>query len=71
MLLAHLRASDLLASQDLRVVLEEKVGDVVCVARHRRGAAMAAYFTVPRLPERMGEAPPAAELGRGAGTEPR
>ena len=66
-LLAHLRAPDLLAAQDLRIVLEEKIGEVVCVARHRRGEALAAYFTVPRLPEPMGEAPPAAALAEGLG----
>ena len=32
-LLAHLRAPDLLAREDLRIVIEESVGDVVCVAR--------------------------------------
>jgi trans-2,3-dihydro-3-hydroxyanthranilate isomerase len=56
-LLAHLRAPELLAREDLRIVLEEQVGDVVCVARHRKGKAMAAYFTLPRLPEPGGEAP--------------
>jgi trans-2,3-dihydro-3-hydroxyanthranilate isomerase len=66
-LLAHLRAADLLGSQDLRVVLEEKIGEVVCVARHRRGEAMAAYFTLPRLPEPAGEAPGAAALAEGLG----
>ncbi|MDE3175802.1 MAG: PhzF family phenazine biosynthesis protein [Pseudomonadota bacterium] len=66
-LLAHLRAPDLLASQDLRVVLEEPIGEVVCVARHRRGAAMAAYFTLPRLPAPMGEPPSADELAHGLG----
>src|SRR5271166_7194966 len=30
-LIAHDRAPDLLAAQDLRIVLEEKVGDVVCL----------------------------------------
>jgi trans-2,3-dihydro-3-hydroxyanthranilate isomerase len=69
-LLAHLRAPDLLAAQDLRVVLEEKIGEVVAVARHRRGEPMAAYFTVPRLPARAGEAPPAAALAEGLGLEP-
>ena len=66
-LLAHLRAPDLLAREDLRLVIEEEVGDVVCVARHRKGQAMAAYFTLPRLPEAIGEAPAnealAADLG--------
>ncbi len=61
-LLAHLRAPQLLAAQDLRVVLEEGIGDVVCVARHRRGQALAATFTLPRLPQRGGAAPSAAEL---------
>src|SRR3984957_8200863 len=66
-LLAHLRAPELLAREDLRIVVEEQVGDVVCVARHRNGQAMAAYFTLPRLPEPAGEAPSnealAADLG--------
>ena len=59
-LLAHLRAPQMLAAQDLRLVLEERVGEVVCIARHRRGRALAAYFTLPRLPE-GGGAPPAIE----------
>ena len=66
-LLAHLRAPDLFGSEDLRIVLEEKVGDVVCVARHRKGQAMAAYFTVPRPPERMGEPPSKASLAADLG----
>jgi trans-2,3-dihydro-3-hydroxyanthranilate isomerase len=69
-LLAHLRAPDLLAREDLRIVVEEQVGDVVCVARHRKGNAMAAYFTLPRLPEPGGAAPSdealAADLGLSA-----
>jgi trans-2,3-dihydro-3-hydroxyanthranilate isomerase len=68
-LLAHLRAGDLLGSQDLRVVLEEKIGEVVCVARHRRGEAMAAYFTVPQLPVAAGEPPSAQVLAEGLGLE--
>ncbi len=68
-LLAHLRAPDLLGAQDLRIVLEEKIGEVVCVARHRRDAAMAANFTVPRLPERAGEAPSSEALAQGLGLE--
>jgi trans-2,3-dihydro-3-hydroxyanthranilate isomerase len=61
-LLAELRAPELLTSQDLRVVVEEAVGDVVCVARHRKGQALAAYFTLPRLPEPAGEAPDDATI---------
>ena len=68
-LLAHLRAPELLKSEDLRIVLEEKVGDVVCVARHRAGQAKAAYFTVPRPPERMSEPPSKASLAADLGLE--
>jgi trans-2,3-dihydro-3-hydroxyanthranilate isomerase len=69
-LLAHLLARDLLATQDLRVVLEEKIGEVVCVARHRQGQAMAAYFTLPQLPERLGDAPTREALAADLGLEP-
>ncbi len=68
-LLAHLRAPQLLAAQDLRLVLEEKVGDVVCIARHRRGQALASYFTLPRLPQPAGAAPSAAQLAESLGLE--
>jgi trans-2,3-dihydro-3-hydroxyanthranilate isomerase len=61
-LIAHLRARELLKVEDIRVVLEEKVGEVLCIARHRQGQAMAAYFNPPRLPERLGEAPSKASL---------
>ena len=69
-LLAQLRAPELLARQDLRVVLEEEVGDIVCVARHRQNQTPAAYFTTPRLPEPFGEAPSAETLARLLGLEP-
>jgi trans-2,3-dihydro-3-hydroxyanthranilate isomerase len=67
-LLAHLRAPDLLAAQDLRIVLEEEIGDVACVVRHRRGRALAANFDLPKLPDRLVVEPPAAtEIARGLG----
>jgi trans-2,3-dihydro-3-hydroxyanthranilate isomerase len=67
-LLAHLRAGGLLASQDLRVVLEEGVGDVVCEVRRRRGQVLAATFELPRLPERLASAaPPRAEIAAAFG----
>jgi trans-2,3-dihydro-3-hydroxyanthranilate isomerase len=67
-LIAQRRAGDLLGAQDLRIVLEEPVGDVVCVARRRKGQALAAYFELPKLPERLDNKPPstvqiAASLG--------
>ena len=68
-LLAHVRAPEMLRAQDLRIVLEEKVGDIVCVARHRKGQALAAYFTLPRLPQPAGEPQAAAALAAGLGLE--
>ena len=52
-LIAQRRAGDLLAAEDLRIVLEEEVGDIVCVARHRKGRGLAASFELPKLPERL------------------
>jgi trans-2,3-dihydro-3-hydroxyanthranilate isomerase len=70
-LIAHRRAGDLLAAQDLRIVLEEQVGDVVCVARHRQGRALAAYFELPKLPERLdGAQPTDAEIAKALGLAP-
>jgi trans-2,3-dihydro-3-hydroxyanthranilate isomerase len=70
-LIAHLRAGDLLLRQDLRIVLEEPIGDVVCVARRRKGQALAAYFELPKLPERLqGEPPSSAEIAASLGLEP-
>jgi len=70
-LIARVRAPDLLAAQDLRIVLEEKVGDIVCVVRHRKGRALAANFDLPRLPERLDVAPPSsAEIAEGTGLAP-
>ena len=69
-LIAHRRARDLLAAQDLRIVLEETVGDVVCSARHRQGQALAAYFELPKLPERLDGKPPSkTEIAAGLGLE--
>ena len=70
-LIAHRNAGDLLAAQDLRIVLEEPIGDVVCVARRRKGQTLAAYFELPKLPERLRPAPPSAvEIAAGLGLEP-
>jgi trans-2,3-dihydro-3-hydroxyanthranilate isomerase len=71
-LIAHQRAGDLLRAQDLRIVLEEPIGDVVCVARQRKGQTLAAYFELPKLPERLeGEPPSKSEIAAGLGLEPR
>ena len=52
-------------------MLEEPIGDVVCVARQRKGQALASYFELPKLPERLqGQPPSAAEIASGLGLEP-
>ena len=43
-LLAHVRSPDALAVEDLTIVLEERVGDIVCVVEHRAGRALVARF---------------------------
>ncbi len=71
-LIADRRAGDLLRVQDIRIVLEEQIGDVICVARRRRGQALAAYFELPKLPERLGAQPPSrTEIAAGLGLEPQ
>ena len=70
-LIAHIRAPDLLAAQDMRIVLEEGIGDVVCVVRHRKGRALAANFDLPKLPQRLeAPPPPTPEIARGLGLGP-
>jgi trans-2,3-dihydro-3-hydroxyanthranilate isomerase len=69
-LIAHLRAPQMLAAQDLRLVLEERVGEVVCVARHRRGQALAASFTLPLLPQECPPAPSSEEIAARLGLVP-
>ena len=51
-------------------MLEEPIGDVVCVARRRKGQALAAYFELPKLPERLKKKPPStAEIAAGLSLE--
>ncbi len=69
-LVAKLQAPELLAGQDVGLVLEETIGPVSCSVRHRRGEAAHASFDVPRLPERAGAAPSRADLASALGVEP-
>jgi len=50
-LLGQMHAPELLAREDVSLVLEEAVGDVQCIVRHMPGRAPRASFTLPRLPE--------------------
>lgn len=53
-LLAGLRAPEVLARQDLALVIEEAIGPVHCIVRKNKGTTRAS-FTLPRLPEPAGE----------------
>ena len=67
-LLGAVRAPEVIAARDLRVVLEEEVGDVVCFVRRRIGHTLAADFALPRLPERLDPTPPSRrEIADGLG----
>ena len=57
-LIAQMRAPDVLAARDVVVVLEEGVGPISCTVRARKGRALRATFDLPRMPEEAG-APPA------------
>ncbi len=61
-LLAKLNAPELLAREDVGLVLEEAIGPVFCSVRHRRGEAPHAHFEVPRLAQRDGDPPSRGEL---------
>jgi len=54
-LIGKLRAPGLLEREDILVVLETKVGAIVCNVRGLRGKPLYASFDIPRLPEHVGE----------------
>ena len=63
-LLAEQKAPDLLAREDVGLVLEEAIGLVSCSVRHRRGEAAHARFEVPCLATQWAAPPdPAAMAG--------
>lgn len=53
-LIAHLRAPEHIVKDELRIVLEEAVGDVVCMVRAGKMGVIYASFNIPKLPERVG-----------------
>lgn len=54
-LIGHLRAPELIARQDISVVLEEQAGDVSCSVRHAKGKPLSASFDLPVAPAPAGE----------------
>ncbi len=68
-LLAQLRAPEILGRQDLSVVVEEEIGLVACTVRKRNGVVRAS-FVVPRQPAIVDEARPAAAIAAALGLAP-
>ena len=68
-LIGALQADGLLRTRDVDIVLEEEIGPVRCTVR-RTGTATRAQFELPRLPERIGEAPDVADLARALSLDP-
>ena len=68
-LLARLRAPDLMMHEDLRVVLEEGIGRIDCSVRQMRGRAATAHFTLPQLPYPEGSVADAAMIAGALGLD--
>ena len=69
-ILALLRAPEIIARQHLSVVLEEEIGNVQCIVRRVKGR-LRASFTLPRLPELLGDPPSDSDLAQILSLEPR
>ncbi len=54
-LIAHLRAPEHILKDELRVVLEEGIGDIVCVVRAGKKGVVNASFNLARLPEKLSD----------------
>ncbi len=61
-LIAHLRAPGHIAKDELRVVLEETVGDIVCMVRAPKKGALYASFIAPKIATRIADLGPPASL---------
>ncbi len=68
-LLAEQRAPELLGRQDISLVIEEEIGDVQCIARRHKGRTTAS-FSLPRLPQVVGEPLGADALKKALSIEP-
>ncbi|RYC33440.1 PhzF family phenazine biosynthesis protein [Lichenibacterium minor] len=67
-LLAELRGPEIVARQDLGIVLEQQIGLVHCTARRAKGRSRAS-FTLPRLPDGCGVPPSDAALAAALGLD--
>jgi trans-2,3-dihydro-3-hydroxyanthranilate isomerase len=69
-LLAELRAAEVLHKEDVQVVLEETVGAIQCTVRHIKNRAARASFRLPRLPEYVEELGPVSAIADALGLLP-
>jgi trans-2,3-dihydro-3-hydroxyanthranilate isomerase len=69
-LIAQLRAPEMLGGEGLSLAIEEQIGVISCAARRRKGQAVQASFALPRLPERLGEARDAGAVAAALGLHP-
>jgi trans-2,3-dihydro-3-hydroxyanthranilate isomerase len=69
-LLGELRASELLAREDVRIVLEETVGPVACTVRHLKDRAPRASFALPQMPSFVEDLGNAEDIASALGVTP-
>jgi trans-2,3-dihydro-3-hydroxyanthranilate isomerase len=69
-LLAELRAAEVLQKEDVQVVLEETVGVIQCTVRHIKDRAPRATFLLPRLSSYIEELGPASAIADALGLLP-
>jgi len=68
-LIAQMRASEMLGGAGLGLAIEEQVGLIACTVRRRKGGATQARFILPRLPRRLGEAPSVQAIAAALGLQ--
>jgi trans-2,3-dihydro-3-hydroxyanthranilate isomerase len=69
-LIGELRAAAMMRSQDLGIVIEEKIGRISCTVRHAPGKPGHGLFVLPNLPTRTGMPKTAEELAPALSLEP-
>jgi trans-2,3-dihydro-3-hydroxyanthranilate isomerase len=69
-LIAQMRAGEMLARHDLVVVLEETIGTIRCEVIKGRGGATFAQFAIPEAPRKIKATPSPVALARAFSLEP-
>lgn len=69
-LIAQLRAPEMLGGAGLGLAIEERVGLIACTVRRQKGRVAQASFVLPRLPERLGEPPDVEAIAAALGLCP-